>query len=108
MPTALEAAAEFLENDEARDLLGLHKIRVNGEMMDRGGLAALLRAELIRQRSRPTETVTLVGVKGGAETVIGEINVPPRMRFCEALNGYPLDEESRDFALAAYDEAIQR
>lgn len=44
--TAVEAAIEFLENDHARDLLGLAKIRVSpsGEMMERGEVAAALRA----------------------------------------------------------------
>lgn len=45
---ALKAAAEFLQNDEARQLLGLHRIRVNGDMMTRGEVADLLQVELVR------------------------------------------------------------
>lgn len=52
---ALKAAAEFLQNDEARDLLGLHRIRVNGEMMTRGGVADLLQIELTRSAAQPAQ-----------------------------------------------------
>lgn len=45
---ALKAATEFLQNDEARQLLGLHRIRVNGDMMTRGEVADLLQVELVR------------------------------------------------------------
>lgn len=43
---AIQAAIEFLQNDEARDLLGLHKIRVDGQLRTRGELADLLHAAL--------------------------------------------------------------
>lgn len=39
----LQAAVEFLENDQARDLLGLHKLRVGGELVTRGELADVLK-----------------------------------------------------------------
>lgn len=39
----IAAAVEFLEDAEARDLLGLHRIRVNGEMVTRGELAETLK-----------------------------------------------------------------
>lgn len=43
---AIEAAIEFLQNDQARDLLGLHKIRVDGQLRTRGELADLLHTAL--------------------------------------------------------------
>lgn len=39
----LQAAVEFLENDHARDLLGLHRIRVGGDLLTRGELADVLK-----------------------------------------------------------------
>lgn len=39
----ISAAIEFLENDQARDLLGLHKLRVGGELVTRGELAEVLK-----------------------------------------------------------------
>lgn len=43
---AIQAAIEFLQNDEARDLLGLHRIRVDGQLRTRGELADLLHVAL--------------------------------------------------------------
>jgi hypothetical protein len=43
---AVQAAIDFLNNDEARDLLGLHKIRVGSELMTRGQVADMLQATL--------------------------------------------------------------
>lgn len=40
----LQAAIEFLENDEARNLLGLHRIRVEGELLTRSELAERLKS----------------------------------------------------------------
>lgn len=39
----IAAAVEFLENDQARDLLGLHKLRVGGNLITRGELAEVLK-----------------------------------------------------------------
>jgi hypothetical protein len=47
MINAIQAAIDFLENDEARDLMGLHKIRVGSVMMTRGEVADLLRVAVI-------------------------------------------------------------
>ena len=43
--TPIQAAIEFLENDEARTLLGLNRIRVGEQMLTRGELAELLKQE---------------------------------------------------------------
>ena len=43
---AIQAAIEFLQNDEARDLLGLHRLRVDGQLRTRGELADLLHVAL--------------------------------------------------------------
>lgn len=47
MLNAISAAIDFLENDEARDLLGLHRIRVGNVLMTRGEVADLLRIAVI-------------------------------------------------------------
>lgn len=51
--SALRAAVDFLNNDEARDLLGLHRIRVNSELMTRGQVADLLQAALATTDATP-------------------------------------------------------
>lgn len=47
MINAIQAAISFLDNDEARDLLGLHRIRVGDALMTRGEVADLLRIAVI-------------------------------------------------------------
>lgn len=44
---ALMAARDFLRADHAKDLNGLHKIKVNGELLTRGEVADLLDVEIV-------------------------------------------------------------
>lgn len=72
--TPIQAAIEFLENDQARDLLGLHRIRVGDELMTRGDLADLLRSPsapaIGGHRSLSAEELDLVNaIKAKAEEV---------------------------------------
>lgn len=57
--TALNAAIDFLENDHRRDLLGLHKIRVGGELLNRGEIASLLRQQYNIPKEVDVKTVRL-------------------------------------------------
>jgi hypothetical protein len=42
------AARDFLRADHAKDLNGLHKIKVNGELLTRGEVADLLDLEITK------------------------------------------------------------
>jgi hypothetical protein len=44
----LMAARDFLRSDHAKDLSGLHKIMVNGELLTRGEVADLLDLEITK------------------------------------------------------------
>lgn len=72
--TPLQAAIEFLENDQARDLLGLHRIRVGDELLTRGDLAERLRSPtapvIAGHRSLSADELGLVNaIKAKAEEV---------------------------------------
>ncbi|WP_273456375.1 hypothetical protein [Nevskia ramosa] len=71
--TLLEAAAEFLAKDEERGLLGLHRLRVDGELLTRGEVAGRLRQQITEKnaaryawlRERDLDTVHQGGVFAG-------------------------------------------
>lgn len=68
--SAIKAAVDFLENDQARAALGLHKIRVNGDLMTRGEVADTLRAALaVEQAVKPESPLAPLTEKRLAELV---------------------------------------
>ena len=73
--SALSAAIEFLQNDDAHNLLGLNKIRVNGDMLTRGELADVLMVALIQQKAADAtpaneDTLRLEFIANAERTVV--------------------------------------